>query len=49
MNHLLQDVFQESLNNYPFHIAVSEEGGREVSYQDLDIISNKFANFLQAI
>ena len=48
MNHLLQDVFQESLNNYPFHIAVSEEGGREVSYQDLDIISNKFANFLSS-
>ena len=44
MRYLLHDVFLDSVKKNPNNIAIYFEGGREISYSDLNKLSNRFAN-----
>lgn len=44
MKCLLHDVFIESVRKNPEKLAVVEENGKSISYEELDILSNRFAH-----
>ncbi len=43
MRYLLHDVFLESMNSFFNKIAIIEEDGNEITYQQLNLFSNKYA------
>jgi len=48
MRYLLHDVFLKSVQNYPDNVAIYEEGGVEMTYQELNGLSNKFASLFSS-
>lgn len=44
MRYLLHDVFTYTVQKFPSNIAISKENGEQISYQDLNKLSNKFAD-----
>lgn len=47
MRYLLHDVFNDSVQRIPNNIAVYMEGEETVTYEKLNNLANKFANFLK--
>ena len=48
MRYLLHDVFTETVKRSPYAFAIVNEYGKSITYQELNELSNKFANlFLQ--
>jgi amino acid adenylation domain-containing protein len=47
MRYLLHDVFTKAVADYPNNIAVYSEGGKQISYRELNDLSNKFATILK--
>ncbi len=46
MRYLLHDVFLKSVRKFPKNIAIYEENGNEITYTQLNTLSNQFANYL---
>ncbi len=49
MRYLLQDVFVETVKRRPFNVAIVHENGDKINYNDLNKLSNRFANLLLSI
>ena len=49
MRYLLHDVFIETVRRVPSNIAIIQENGVKVSYDDLNRLSNRYANLLMSI
>ncbi len=47
MRYLLHDVFTESAKRFSKNIAIFVEGGQKISYEELNLLSNKFANIIK--
>ena len=47
MRYLLHDVFTDSVTKYPDNIAIYSESGKQISYRDLNILSNHCANAIK--
>ena len=43
MRYLLHDVFLEAVGKLPEKIAIKEECGKDLTYRELNNLSNKFA------
>lgn len=49
MRYLLHDVFTETVKKYPSNTAIIHEGGERVSYEELNSLSNRYANLIKSI
>lgn len=49
MRYLLHDVFSNTAELYPKKVAIINENGSNVNYEELNFLSNKFANLLLEI
>lgn len=49
MRYLLHDVFTETVKNLPNNYAVIMEDERKITYKELNLLTNKFANLLKSL
>lgn len=49
MTYLLQSVFTDTIKKHPSNIAIINENGEQISYEELNKLSNRYANFLLSI
>ena len=48
MRYLLHDVLTSSVKTYPQKVAIHMENGEEVTYSELNKLSNQFANLIKS-